>query len=137
MLFAHRRRQAPSDEVRRAATAFRSVIRSVDEAKTTLLLGVPSGRGPRLPLAEALAGFERVLALVGDEMASWRTSDVEEQWLACVAALGGVSASVDALRIGRAELPDAYEALVPVLDDLLAPLDAFTAASERFRLLGA
>ncbi len=118
MLFAHRRRQAPSDEVRRAATAFRSVIRSVDEAKTTLLLGVPSGRGPRLPLAEALAGFERVLALG-------------------VAALGGVSASVDALRIGRAELPDAYEALVPVLDDLLAPLDAFTAASERFRLLGA
>jgi hypothetical protein len=107
----------------------------VDEAKATLLLGVPSGRSARIPLAEALAGFEQGLRDARAGMASWRMGAVEAEWTACSKALDRAAERAERLRL---EVPtDAYGELVSLLDGLLDPLDAFWAAASKFRSLGA
>jgi hypothetical protein len=110
-------------------------MEAVDEAKTTLLLGVPSGRSARIPLAEALAGFEQGLRDARAGMGSWRVDQVHAEWTACAAALDRAAEGAERLRL---EVPtDAYEELVSHLDRLLDPLDAFGVAAARFRSLGA
>ena len=116
-----------------AHAAFRRTANLVVDAKDTLLLGVPSGRPPRLAFAEALAGFEEALRQARAEMNDWRIEAVESEWAAC---LTGMERALDQAERLRLEVPtDAYEELVPWLDELLGPLDAFAAAEERFRAL--
>jgi hypothetical protein len=124
-----------SPEVARAFRAFTRVSERVQEAKETLVLGVPSGRAPRLPLAEALAGFEAGIAEAHAEMGQWRIASLETEWLACSDALREAAGRADRLRRGGG--PGAYEQLAPVLDELLDPLGAFAEAGRRFRQLGA
>jgi hypothetical protein len=111
------------------------VSERVEEAKETLVLGVPSGRAPRLPLAEALAGFESGIAEAQAEMGGWRIASLEAEWEACSNALREAAGRADRLRRGGG--PEAYEQLAPVLDELLDPLGAFAEAGRRFRELGA
>jgi hypothetical protein len=106
------------------------VLAHVEEAKATLLLGIPSGRSPRLPLAEALAGFEHGLRAAGSEMDRWRVPETEAAWEACMDALRVSADRAEHLRLGAPS--DAYEDLVPLLDGLLEPLEAFTEAARAF-----
>ena len=134
-VFTRRRRPKGSQQVHRAGAAFRDVMGHVDEAKATLLLGVPGGRTARIPLAEALVGFEQGLRDARAGMASWRVGAVEAEWMSCAKALDRAAERAERLRL---EVPtDAYEELVSLLDELLDPLDAFGAAASRLRSLGA
>ncbi len=107
------------------------MLARVEEAKATLLLGVPSGRRPRLPMAEALAGFEQGLSAARSGMGGWRIPELEGAWNACRDALDVALGRAELLRLEASS--DAYEDLIPVLDGLLDPLDAFPAAAEVLR----
>jgi len=129
-----RRRSAVRPELRRSFEAFRLSAALIEEARSTLLLGVPSGRASRLPLAEALAGFEGLLDEAAGVMPSWRISEVETEWQSCEEALGESAGRAERLRLGSA--PDGYEQLAPVLEGLIEPLAAFERAADRYRALG-
>jgi hypothetical protein len=134
-----RRGPGPPPEAVEAFAGFRATLVAVEEARATLMLGVPSGRSPRLPLAEALFGFERGLAEARDRMAGWRgpasaAPEVLEAWDGCEAALREAGRRAERLRVEAG--PGGYEELVPLLEDLLDPLGAFEAAAGRFRSLG-
>jgi hypothetical protein len=129
-----RRRSRRRSERPDVLSAFVAVMALVEEAKATLLLGVPSGRSPRLPMAEALVGFEQGLLAARADMDRWLAPGLEEWWGACQEAL---AVSLDRAERLRLEAPsDAYEDLVPVLEGLLDPLDAFTEAAGALRRAG-
>ena len=112
-----------SPGLRAAREAFRLAERQVEEARATLLLGVPSGRAPRLPLAQALAGFERALdqaASVLDRVAGW---EGEPEWEACRRALEEAGRRAERLRLRPP--PQGYEELAPILSEIIEPLEAF------------
>src|SRR3989442_6999650 len=88
LMFRRRDRPLAAPELLRARDRFREVAGLVDEAKATLLLGVPSGRVARLPLAEALAVFEEGLKRAGGAMGGWRAPEGEPEWEGCPAAVG-------------------------------------------------
>jgi hypothetical protein len=111
------------------------VAAGIQEAKATLLLGIPSGRTPQLPLAEALAGFELGLREARAEMSAWRVPEVETEWTACVTAVERALERAERLRLEVTT--DAYEHLVPWLDEILEPLAAFGRAEARFTSLRA
>jgi len=129
-----RRTSSARPELRGSFEGFRLTSALVEEARATLLLGVPSGRASRLPLAEALAGFEALLDEATGAMPSWRMPDVEAEWEACRAALDESARRSERLRLGS--VPDGYEQLAPVLEELIEPLDVFAAAAGRYRSLG-
>lgn len=123
-----RNREAADEE---AFAAFRRVIETIERAKDALLLAVPRGRAPVVPLAEALWEFESAIAEAAEGMPAWRTSDMEEVWAACRSALDRSARSAEELRLGVP--PEGYEELYGRLDELLEPLEAFGAAARRFR----
>jgi hypothetical protein len=129
-----RRKAAAPAELVAAAESFEAALESVAEARDGLLLGVPRGRAPLLPLAEALAAFEAGLERARAHMAGWRHPEVEAEWLACRSALAEAASGAERLRLR--ESPRGYEELAPLLDEVLAPLHAFDAAAERLRDLG-
>jgi hypothetical protein len=134
LVFRRRRRTQVSPEARAAFQAFRRTLDTVEEAKGRLAAAAPGGRRAGVPLAEALAGFEEALAEAAASMGGWRTSALEDVWLSCSEGLGEAARRAEGLRLGDA--PEGYERLYGVLGDLMAPLEAFAAAAERFRALG-
>ncbi|MFN2589378.1 MAG: hypothetical protein ABR518_01230 [Actinomycetota bacterium] len=134
-MFRRRERRVALPGVRRAHDAFKRAVADVDEAKATLFLGVPSGRKPKVPLAEAVWAFEEHLRRARDAMPSWRLEQVEDAWSECAAGLELAARRAEELR--RHGASDAYEDLVPILDEVMAPLDAFAKAAARFHELGA
>jgi hypothetical protein len=129
-----RRKLAVRPELRRSFESFRLTGALVEEARSTLYLGVPSGRASRLSPAEALAGFEALLDEAARAMPSWRLPEVDAEWQACLDALVESARRAERLRLGPA--PEGYEQLAPVLDEVLEPLEAFAAADNRYRSLG-
>jgi hypothetical protein len=126
-----RRRKAAGLHIPPALRAFEDVLIHVEEARATLLLGVPSGRGARVPMAQALAGFEGELGAARTNMDGWRLPAVEAAWQVCTVALEASAQRAERLRLqGPTE---AYEHLVPLLDELLEPLDAFAEEAEAVR----
>jgi hypothetical protein len=126
-----RNRRARAPEAAGAAERFAVAIGLVERARSILLLAVPSGRAPRVALAEALAGFELELATAADAMESWRGPEAEDEWQACSQALLEASRRAERLRLEGN--PEGYEALAPVLEELLEPLSAFDLAARRFQ----
>jgi hypothetical protein len=120
------------DGVRSALDGFRDVVGHVERAKGGLTDAVPTTRLPGRPLADALLGFEEELAAAGEAMPSWRVADLEDVWVACAEAIDEARAGAERLRM-TAEPPAGFEALIGAIGDLLAPLDAFVAAADRFR----
>ena len=128
------RRTKLPDAIARSLDAFRAVVAEVAAAKDVMTSTVPSTRLPGTPLAEAIAQFEDHVGRARELMPAWRHPEVEEEWLACEA---GIEGSLERARRLREEPPDlgGFEGLIWVVDQVLAPLEAFEAAAERFRTL--
>ena len=113
---------------------FRSVAGEVEAAKDAMIGTVPSTRSAGTPLAEGILELEQRLAVAQRSMPAWRHPDLDEEWLACEA---GIRESLERARRMREDSPDigGFEGLIWAVDQLLAPLEAFEAAVERFRTL--
>jgi hypothetical protein len=125
-----RRRRLPSD-LAGPFDAFLAAVEPVERAKRSVVAAVPTGRTPGLPLAEALVGFEEELREVRRRMPAWRVARVEAEWALCEAAVEESLRLAESLRVQAPEL--GFEALLAVVGDLIAPLEAFERAVERFR----
>ncbi len=128
------RRRRLSPELARARERFRAVLADVEAAIGLLTQAAPTTRYDGRPLGEVLAEFEDGLLAARNGMGSWRAPEVEEEWAGCLAALEEARARVDRL---RAEAPalHGFEAIIGTIDRLIAPLDAFEVAAERFDAL--
>lgn len=128
-----RRKRLPAGLAKRLE-AFRAVVAEIDAAKDALTDAVPSTRMPGRPLAEALVAFEEHVRTAHDRMRAWRAPGLETEWLACREALERSLGTAERLRLEASD-PAGFEGLIATIGDLLDPLDAFEAASDRFRAL--
>jgi hypothetical protein len=128
------RRKVVRDDLREPLDGLRAVVAEVESAKDAMTSTVPSTRLPGTPLAEAIAAFDDHLARARALMPAWRHTDVEGEWLACEAGIAESLARAERLREDPPEL-GGFEGLIWVVDQVLAPLEAFEAAAERFRSL--
>lgn len=128
-----RRRRLP-EHLRGRFEAFRAAVEPLERAKAALPDAVPTTRLPGRPLAEVLLEFEEGLREASERMQAWRAPEVEAEWRACSGALVEAGGLAERLRV---EAPDlgGFEGLIGVLGDLLAPLETFESAAERFRSL--
>ena len=125
-----RRRRLPEDLVG-PFERFREVLALVERATSALTSSVPTTRLPGRPLAETLGEFEEELRAMAAAAPSWRAPEVEEAWIVCAEAVDECLARAERLRV---EAPDlaGFESIIGTIDDLLAPLEAFREAAERF-----
>jgi hypothetical protein len=122
------------NELTESLRALRAVVEEVETAKDVMTGTVPSTRSAGTPLAEGILELEQRLAVAQGLMPAWRHAEVEEEWLACD---DGIGESLERARRLREDPPDlgGFEGLIWAVDQLLAPLEAFEAAAERFRTL--
>lgn len=128
------RRKSLPDDLRTALDRLRAVAAEIEAAKDGMTSTVPSTRLPGTPLAEAIAELEDHLSRGQELMALWRHPEVEDEWRACDE---GIDESLARAARLREEAPDlgGFEGLIWAVDQVLAPLEAFEAAAERFRTL--
>lgn len=128
-----RRKRLP-DRLRQPFAAFIAVVQELERGKRSLTEAVPTTRLPGRPLADALSEFEEVLHAAADGMATWLCPELEEAWLA---AASGLEEALRRAELLRLEAPDmvGFEGLIGTIGDLMAPLEAFEGAAERFRAL--
>ena len=128
------RRKRLSPELDAALADLRCVVEQIEAAKLAMTGTVPSTRSAGTPLAEGILELEQRLTAAQELMPTWRHSDVEAEWLACDA---GIREALERARRLREDPPElvGFEALIWAVDQLLAPLEAFEAAAERFRTL--
>jgi len=125
-----RRKRLPED-LREPHRAFEALVPPLERAKAALTESVPGTRLPGRPLAETLLQFEEGLREVAGGMDAWRAPEVEEVWLGASAGLAEARALAERVRV-EASPPVGFEGLIGLIGDLLAPLEAFAAAEERF-----
>jgi hypothetical protein len=128
-----RRKRLPA-ELEEAYAAFREAVAALERGRAALAESVPSTRLPGRPLAETLLEFEEALREADRAMPGWRVPALEREWRAADEAIAACRRMSEELRL-RAEMPEGFEALIGTIADLMAPLDAFEAAEERFRSL--
>jgi hypothetical protein len=128
-----RRKRLP-EHLEAPSRAFDEVVSPLERARAALTQSVPGTRLPGRPLAETLSEFEDELGEARERMHGWRAPEVEPVWLA---ASAGLDEALELARRTRTEgaQPEGFEALIGLIGDLLAPLDAFDEAAERFRAL--
>jgi hypothetical protein len=128
------RRKRLSTELETALEALRAVAGEVEAAKDAMTGTVPSTRSAGTPLAEGILELEQHLGAALTLMPAWRHPELEDAWRACDAA---IRESLERARRMREDPPDlgGFEGLIWAVDHLLAPLEAFEAAAERFRTL--
>jgi hypothetical protein len=128
-----RRKRLPK-ELDASLAGLRIAVEQVEAAKDAMTGTVPSTRSAGTPLAEGILELEERLAAAQELMPAWRHPEVEEEWLACQA---GIDESLERARRLREDPPElgGFEGLIWAVDHLLAPLEAFEAAAERFRTL--
>ncbi|MDP9243026.1 MAG: hypothetical protein M3O84_07615 [Actinomycetota bacterium] len=128
-----RRKRLPAP-LRDAHRTFQEVTEHLARAHAALAEAAPTTRFAGRPLPDALVIFEEELRAALTGMQGWRTPELTAVWDRC---LEGLSASLSAAERLRLEAPPiaGFEALIGTIDGLLAPLDPFEEASERFRRL--
>lgn len=125
-----RRKRLP-EHLEAPFAAFEDILGPLERARAALPESVPGTRMPGRPLAETLAEFEDGLGQVRAGMEAWRASEVEAEWRAASAGLDEALALGERIRVDATE-PEGFEAMIGLIGDLLAPLDAFEQAAERF-----
>jgi hypothetical protein len=128
-----RRRRLP-DDLNEPLRALREVVEQVDKAKDAMTSTVPTTRLPGTPMPDALIGFEEHLRRAKEVMPAWRHPDVEGEWLGCDEGIDESLRRATKLREQAPEL-GGFEGLIWAVDQVLAPLEAFEEAAERFRSL--
>jgi len=128
-----RRKRLPVP-LRDAHRAFSLVMEDVDRAHAVLSEAAPSTRFAGRPLPDALVEFEEVLRSAEARMEGWRAPELQEEWERCAKGLVSSLHLAERLRLEAPEIPG-FETLIGTIDSLIAPLDAFVAAEERFRTL--
>jgi hypothetical protein len=128
------RRKTLTPELREAQEGFRTVLAHVEDATRVLTQAAPTTRYDGRPLAEVVAAFDEHLGRAIAGMGRWRVPQVEDVWDACAAGLSEARARADRL---RREAPPihGFEAIIGTIDGLIAPLEVFETAAERFRAL--
>jgi hypothetical protein len=128
-----RRKRLP-EELHVPLEGLRAVVAEIEAAKQAMTGTVPSTRSPGTPLAEGIHQLERRLATAQELMPRWRQASLEEEWRACDE---GIAESLDRARRLREDPPElaGFEGLIWAVDQLLAPLEVFEAAADRFRTL--
>ena len=132
---ALRRKRLPPN-LKSSRRAFDDLVAELERAKAALTEAVPGTRMPGRPLAECLVGFEDGLHAVERRMDRWRSPEVEQVWAGASASLREALALAQRVRMQGLE-PVGFEGLIGLIADLLAPLEAFGVAIERFRSLRA
>jgi hypothetical protein len=130
------RRKRSSPEIQASFAAFRDVLEHLEPAKAALTDVMPTTRLPGRPLPDALVEFEEGLERAAALMPGWRVPALEAEWTVCERGL--VEAGERARRL-REDAPvlGGFEGLIWAVEELMAPLDGFATAAERFRALGA
>ena len=128
-----RRKRLPAP-LREAHDAFSEAMEEVDRAHAVLTEAAPSTRFAGRPLPDALLEFEEALRAAQAGMEPWRAPEVEAEWERCAAGLATSLELAERLRVEAPEI-SGFETLIGTIDSLIAPLDAFVDAEERFRLL--
>ncbi len=114
--------------------AFLETIEPLERGKEALTASVPGTRLPGRPLAETVLEFELRLREAKELMPGWRVPEVEDVWSAADEAIDRCASMSERLRL-EADVPEGFEALIGTIGDLMAPLEAFGGAEERFRSL--
>jgi hypothetical protein len=118
-----RRKRMPT-ELEPAFQAFRVQAERVEQARSALLSCLPVGRVDPVPVPVGLDLLRDELAVVGDELDSWRHEAIADHWTACS----------NAIQEALAALPHAYhvaasstelEELLGAVGDVIEPLDAW------------
>jgi hypothetical protein len=130
-----RRRRLPEHLARRRQ-ALHALVPALERAKSALTESVPGTRLPGRPLAETLLEFEEGLREVRGGMQEWRAAEVEDAWRRASDGLDRALALAERVRTEAAE-PEGFEALIGLIAALLAPLETFGEADERFHELRA
>jgi hypothetical protein len=126
-----RRRKLPS-VLEASHRAFQDLLPELERAKSALLGSVPGTRLPGRPLAETLLECEEGLRQVRAGMETWRIPEVQDAWARASEGLDEAIERAEYVRLG-ASAPEGFEGLIGLVGDLIAPLDAFSDAAERFR----
>lgn len=128
------RRKRLSPDLDAALADLRAVVEHVEAAKLAMTGTVPSTRSAGTPLAEGILELEKRLAAAQESMPTWRRPELDDEWLACDE---GIREALERARRLREDPPElgGFEGLIWAVDQLLAPLEAFEAAAERFRTL--
>ena len=130
------RRKRITPEVQNAFDAFRAVLERLEPAKAALTDVMPTTRMPGMPLPDALSEFEEGLERAEERMPAWRIAALETEWIDCEQGLTEARARARRLREDAPEV-GGFEGLIWAVEELMAPLDGFAAAADRFRGLGA
>ncbi|MGH2634577.1 MAG: hypothetical protein ACRDHU_00270 [Actinomycetota bacterium] len=128
-----RRRRLP-EHLEERARAFEALVPALERAKAALTDSVPGTRSPGRPLADSLLEFEEGLRRVRSGMDAWRAPELDEAWRRASDGLDEALRRAERART-EADDPVGFEGLIGLIGGLLAPLDAFPAAAERFRAL--
>jgi hypothetical protein len=128
-----RRKRLPAP-LRDTHQAFSLVVEDVDRAHAVLTEAAPSTRFAGRPLPDALLDFEEVLRSAQARMEGWRVPELQQEWERCAEGLVTSLHLAERLRLEAPEIPG-FETLIGTIDSLIAPLDAFVEAEERFRTL--
>jgi len=128
-----KRRKLP-EELEGSLASLRDVVAQVEAAKDAMTRTVPSTRSAGTPPAEGILELEEQLTAAQALMPAWRHPELDDEWRACDA---GIRKSLERARRLREDPPElgGFEGLIWAIDQLLAPLEAFEAAAERFRTL--
>jgi hypothetical protein len=130
------RRKRSSPEVQASFVEFRALLEHLEPAKAALTEVMPTTRMPGRPLPDALVEFEEGLEHAETLMPGWRATALEREWAACERGLVEARACARRFREDAPEL-GGFEGLIWAVEELMAPLDGFATAAERFRELGA
>jgi hypothetical protein len=128
-----RRKRLPED-LEASLAALQVVADEIEAGKDAMTSTVPSTRLPGTPLPDALVELEERLTRADELMPGWRRPELEAEW---TASREGIAESLRRAAKLREEAPElgGFEGLIWAVDQVLAPLEAFEAAAERFRTL--
>ena len=126
-----RRRHLPP-KLERPFEEFRALLGPLELARSVLTEAVPTTRLPGRSFAEVLSEFEELLRGIEPAMPGWRATELEHEWSTCSRGVQEALSLAERVRLG-ATGPEGFEGLIGTIGDLLAPLDAFAAAAQRFR----